>query len=505
MTRTRDRISPPDPPMPPACFRSRTTCLAALAALCLGGCARRLPPADVGYVSRWTATHYALARAERLNPPAASRWSAYAAIALYEGWAAFSDSLQSLGGQVNGLGALPKPLPKQQYDPAVVAMEAQAVVLLDFYKTGFASTTVAIRILHDSLVDARRTVGVPQQVLDRSVRYGTQLGQAILGWAATDNFRETRGKTLELKKGPQYWVPTATEADYRVQNLSAQTDMIEFDNPTAAARPGETSDRALIVNRPKPLGASLVPGVNITKAVEPYWGTLRPFALQSADSCSAKPPYEFSTDKKSSFYKMVDSVYQKSLHLTPEEKQIAFFWADNPGETGTPAGHWLGIISQLATQRKLSPERAVEAYVVAAIAMADAFIVCWRLKYDLSLLRPVTYIKRYIDPNWSPLLLTPPFPEFASGHAIQSRATAEVLTALLGDSTEFVDATHVTLGHPPRHFNSFREAAAQVALSRFLGGIHYMSSNLIGAEQGRCVGRSVLARVHTRKGSSPAS
>jgi hypothetical protein len=385
-------------------------------------------------------------------------------------------------------------------------MEAQAVVLLDFYETGFASTSVAIRVLRDSLVDERRIAGVPQAVLDRSVRYGTQLGQAILAWAATDQFSETRGMAVELKKGPQYWVPTATEADYRVQSLSGQTEMIEFDNPTAAARTGQISDRALILNRPKPLGASLVPGVNITQAVEPYWGTLRPFALQSADSCSAMPPYAFSTDRRSPFYRIVDSVYQKSLQLTPEEKQIAFFWADNPGETGTPAGHWLGIISQLATQRNLSPERAVEAYALSAIAMADAFIVCWRLKYEISLLRPVTYIKRHIDPTWSPLLLTPPFPEFASGHAIQSAATAEVLTALLGDSTSFDDATHLTLGHPPRHFNSFREAAAQVALSRFLGGIHYMSSNLIGAEQGRCIARTLLARVHTRRGvASPAA
>lgn len=479
--------------------RARKAPVAGLLLLALAGCARRLPPADASYVARWTATHYALARAERLNPPAASRWSAYAAIALYEGWAAFSDSLRSMAGQLNGLDSLPKPLPGERYDPAVVAMEAQAVVLLDFYKTGFASTTTAIRILHDSLFDARRTAGVPQNVLDRSVLYGTQLGKAIIAWSDTDQFRETRGKTIELKQGPQYWVPTATEADYRAQNLSAQTDFIEFDNPTAAAKTGQTSDRSLIVNRPKALGASLVPGVNITKAVEPYWGTLRPFALQSSDSCSARPPYEFSTDKRSAFYKMVDSVYQKSLHLTPEEKQIAYFWADNPGETGTPAGHWLGIISQLAAQRHLSPERAVEAYALSAIAMADAFIVCWHLKYEISLLRPITYIKRYIDPNWSTLILTPPFPEFASGHAIQSRATAEVLTALLGDSTAFVDATHVSLGHPPRHFNSFREAAAQVALSRFLGGIHYMSSNLIGAEQGRCIARTLLARVRTRR------
>ena len=473
-----------------------------LSLLALVGCGTSFPAADAGFVSRWTGTHYALARAERLNPPAASRWSAYAAIALYEGWAAFSDSLQSLAGQLNGLDSLPRPEPRVRHDPAIVAMEAQAVVLLSFYETGFASTSTAIRILHDSLIDVRRSAGVPQKVIDRSVGYGTRLGEAILAWAATDGFRETRGKTITLRSGPGYWVPTATPADYRAQNLSGKTDMIEFDNPTASGRVGQTSDRGLIVNRPRPLGAAMIPGLDITKPVEPYWGSLRPFALQSADSCSARPPYEYSADKGSPFYRMVDSVYRKSLQLTQEEKDIAFFWADNPGETGTPSGHWLGIISQLAAQLNLSPERIVEAYALSAIAMADAFIVCWRLKYEISLLRPVTYIKRHIDPYWTPLLVTPPFPEFASGHAIQSAATADVLTALLGDNTPFNDATHVTLGHPPRHFNSFREAAEQVALSRYLGGIHYMSSDLIGADQGRCIARHLLARVHTRRSTS---
>ncbi len=484
---------------PRVSFRTALLVLAVLSPL--GACRRSLPTADVGFVARWTATHYALARAERLSPPVASRVSAYAAIALYEGWAAFSDSLRSLAGQLNGLESLPKPRREERYDPATVALEAQSTVLLEIYRDGFASTGVAIRALRDSLVTARSTQGVSELVLRRSKEYGAELGQAILAWADKDNYAATRGRPFTLKKGPQYWVPTATEAEYRSQNMSAERDLVQFDNPTAAARPGEIGDRSLTVNRPKPLGTSLVPGVNVTKPVEPYWGEIRPFVLPSPDSCSARPPNEFSSEKGSAFYRMVDSVYQKRLHVTDEEREIAYFWADNPGESGTPAGHWLGIISQLATQRKLSPERAVEVYALAAIAMADAFIVCWRLKYELSLLRPVTYIQRYIDPKWHPLLLTPPFPEFASGHAIQSRATADVLTALLGDSVPFVDATHVPLGHAPRRFTSFRAAAYEVALSRYLGGIHYMSSNLAGAEQGRCIGRILLQRVHTRKGA----
>src|SRR5687768_18421694 len=80
----------------------RQRCALALLLLALG-CGPSFPPADTGFVSKWTTTHYALARAERLSPPVASRTSAYAAIALYEGWAAFSDSLRSMAGQLNGL------------------------------------------------------------------------------------------------------------------------------------------------------------------------------------------------------------------------------------------------------------------------------------------------------------------------------------------------------------------------------------------------------------------
>ena len=476
----------------------RTAHLAALA-LVVSGCHRTAPPADVGFVARWTSTHYALARAERLSPPVAARVSAYAAIGLYEGWAAFSDSLRSLGGQLNGLGALPAPVRSERYDPATVAVEAQAVVLLDLYQQGFASTTVTIEALHDSLVGARRAAVASEPVMARSISFGAELGRAILAWAAKDGFLETRGKEFVMPVGPQYWVPTATEAQYRSQNLSGETDIVSLDDPTASAKPTEMSERSLTVNRPKPRGATLVPGINVTKPVEPHWGQLRPFALETADSCQAPLPVPFSTSPGSAFYAQAKTVYDVGNSLTPEQRKIGYFWADNPGESGTPAGHWLGIISQLAVARHLTPERAAEVYAVAAIAMADAFIACWHLKYQVNLLRPVTYIQRYIDPKWQTALLTPPFPEYASGHAIQSAATAEILTAFLGDSTAFDDATHVNLGHPPRHFASFRAAAQEVALSRLYGGIHYPMGNENGAAQGRCIGRHVLARVKTRR------
>jgi len=470
----------------------------AAAAWGAAACSPPLPPADAGFVAKWTATHYALARAERLSPPVAARVSAYAAVALYEGWAAFSDSLVSLSGQLNGLDSLPRPALGQRFDPALVGMEAQTVVLGELYKEGFASTDIAIAALHDSLLAVRADQGVPEDVQNRSREYGRRLGEAIIAWSQQDGFAG-RSQAYQTRTGDHEWVPTATEAQYRSQMLSGDRDFVGLDNPTAAARPGVISDRSVAVDRPKRPGNTTNPGINLTVALEPQWGQLRPFALRSADSCAPPAPIQFSREKGSAFYQEALAVVEARRDLTPEQRAIAYFWADNPGESGTPAGHWMSVISQLADQRGLSPERTVELYALTSIAVADAFVQCWRVKYRYNLLRPVTYIQRYIDPTWQPLLLTPPFPSYTAGHSTQSGAAGEVLTALLGDSTAYTDATHVNLGHPPKPLASFRAAAAEAAMSRLYGGIHYPADNEQGARAGRCVGQSVLTRVHTRR------
>lgn len=470
---------------------STLQCAAAGLAGCTGA-----PPADAGFVAKWTATHYALARAERLSPPVASRTSAYAAIALYEGWAAFSDSLVSFAGQLNGLDALPRPERARGYDPALVAMEAQTVTLRELYREGFASTGVAVTLLRDSLLGVRERAGVAEAVRRRSLDYGAELGRAIVAWAGGDGFAG-RSLAFAAAPGPAAWVPTATEAQYRSQNVSMARDFVAFDNPTAGARPGETSERSLTVNRPKRPGNATSPGINPTLALEPHWGSLRPFALDSAAGCPAPAVSPYSADPASAMYQEAMAVVTAQRRLDAEQRATAYYWADNPGESGTPAGHWLGIMSSLATEKTLSPERTVEMYALTAIAMADAFIGCWKSKYEVNLLRPVTYIRRHIDPAWEPLLNTPPFPEYPSGHSVQSAAAAEVLTALLGD-VPFVDSTHEALGHPPRRFDGFHAAARQAQLSRLYGGIHYPMAIDNGAVQGRCIARKLLHRVHTR-------
>ena len=476
--------------------RCRTTA-ALLIPAALAGCARHLPRADLGFVTRWTRTHYALARAERLSPPVASRLTAYAAVALYEGWAAFSDSLRSLGGQLNGLAPLPRPRRGERYDPALVALEAQTIVLRGLYKEGFASTQVAIAALHDSLLGARMAEGVSAPVRRRSLAYGKQLADAILAWAGRDGFA-TRSYAYAPRKGPQFWVPTASEAEYRSRMLSMDRDFVGLDNPTAAARPGEFGDRSLVVDRPKRAGNTSTPGINLTVALEPHWGEQRFFALREADGCAAPPPPPFSTDPASAFGKDARSLLDLSKTLTPEQREIAYFWADNPGESGTPAGHWLSVLSGVASEWKLSPERTAEAYALTAIAVADGFIASFREKYRTNLLRPVTYIRRYLAPGWQPLLVTPSFPTYPSAHSTQSMAAAVVLTRLLGDHRPYDDSTHVAIGHPARHLGSFTDAAREAGISRIYAGIHYNFDNRGGQVLGACIGGAVLAHLHTR-------
>jgi hypothetical protein len=178
--------------------------------------------------------------------------------------------------------------------------------------------------------------------------------------------------------------------------------------------------------------------------------------------------------------------------LTREQEAVARFWSDDPGLTPSPSGHSISILTQVAGMLDVSLARAAEAYAKVGIAVADAFIACWNTKYRDNLLRPVTYIRDLIDPAWTPLLVTPPFPEYTSGHSVQSGAAAQVLADLFGDLA-FVDRTHERRGLPARSFRSFHEAAEEAAVSRLYGGIHFRAAIERGLEQGRCIGRHVSA------------
>jgi hypothetical protein len=228
-------------------------------------------------------------------------------------------------------------------------------------------------------------------------------------------------------------------------------------------------------------------------AMQPFWGTtVRTFALSRGAECDQGGPPPFSTLPTSAFYQEANEVYQTVNNLTPEQLTIARFWADGPGTISGP-GHSLAITNQILVQQNANLAVAAETYARVGIANADAVTAVWWAKYHYNLIRPVSYIRSVIDPNWNTTLPTPPFPEYTSAHSGQSAAAATSLEYVFGRHVAFTDHAHDTDGFAPRTFNRIYAFAEEAGISRIYGGIHYRSGNLEGQAQGRCVAAKVNA------------
>ncbi len=200
-------------------------------------------------------------------------------------------------------------------------------------------------------------------------------------------------------------------------------------------------------------------------------------------------------------------VYKTGNTLDSIKRSIALYWDDNPNisvERGhlnyflhkvSPAGHWVMITKQACLEKNVSLIKASQAYALVTIAMFDGFIACWDEKFTIDLIRPVTFIKRYINEKWEPLIQTPSFPEFTSGHAVVSNAAATVLTKLFGENYHFTDNTEIPFGIRPHTFPSFLVAAKESSMSRVYGGIHYPETARISVKQGQEIGKYVLNKL----------
>lgn len=466
----------------------------ALTAIAAVSACRRVPETDPRMVSEWMHTLYGVIRTERISPPIASRFMVYAAVALHEGLAAGRRGPASLVGTLNGLASLPAPNNGERYDGTLVSVAAELVVTDSLLADALPATQATLANLVDSLNRSRVALGVSDDVLDRSAELGRRIGLAIVSWSRADGFDGTRRKAYAAPVGPGLWFNDSPGSVYASQNLSGATEFVGLDNPANTARPGTTSDRGLIMNRPKKTGLEGLPPVNMAGATEPYWGSLRPFVLKTWNECPIADPPPYSTEPGSLLYQNALAVAELRKNLTPEQRSTAFYWADNPGETGTPAGHWIAIASQMVSQQSLSAPAAARIFVLSAAAQADAFIAAWGYKYHYNLIRPRTYIRRVIDSTWEPLIPTPPFPEYPSAHSAQSSAAATALTAMLGE-VAFDDSSGVAIGPAIQRFDSFAEAALAAGQSRIYGGIHFEVGNLGGRAVGSCIGAKVADRL----------
>lgn len=391
------------------------------------------------------------------SPPVTSRTYAYIAIAGYEAMIPSNKEYVSFAGQLHGLTALPKPDNSKDISYTLAAVDAilttgKAMVIseekIDTFQTGIEREFTAS--------------GMPQEVMQNSLRYGHQIAQSILLWAAKDKYKETRAlpKFAVADENPATWKPT----------------------PPA-----------------------------YIKAVEPNWNKMRTFVMDSASQFKPDRPPHFSTDTGSLFYKEAMSVYKAGVNQTKEENEIANFWDCNPFKVNvkghlmyatkkiSPNGHWENITRLICTKKGADAMESAAAYACLSVAMADCLISCWDEKYRSVVIRPETYINQYIDTNWVPTLQTPPFPEYTSGHSVISSVAATLLTKMFGDNVSFTDSTESEFDLPPRHFTSFNEAAKEAAISRFYGGIHYRTAINTGLTEGKAIGEFVMKKLKMKK------
>jgi hypothetical protein len=303
------------------------------------------------------------------SPMVASRNYTYAAVAAYEVIAAgYPDKYKSLAGQLKQLGSISKPASDPKADIELAS-------LLAYIKVGEAVTFPegSLQVYKDSILDLARDKGLPADIEKASQLLADSVSASVIRWSKKDNYLQTRGAekyTVNDQEGR--WIPTP------------------------------------------PMYAS---------AAEPHWKEIRPMVMDSAGMFTPPPPPDFNIkDKNSKYYQEVMSVKEAGTNLTPEQKHIALFWDDNPFKmhvTGhvmyaakkfSPPGHWMSVVGIAAQKARFDYASTVYAYTKTSIALFDAFIQCFNVKYKYNTMRPETVINKYIDPGWSPLPADAGFP-----------------------------------------------------------------------------------------------
>jgi len=392
-------------------------------------------------------------------PPVASRIYLYANMAAYEASLPAQKKYSSLSHSIPTFPNIAAPVQKTGVHYELASVYAFMITAKRFvFSEGALADSLERVLKHFKQIDP--------VVQKASIAYAQKVADSIIAWADKDGYKETRKlRRYTLLKSEGKWLPTA---------------------------PGYMA------------------------AVEPHWSRMRPVALDSSSECKPAPPPAFSIDKESSFFQQAQDVYNVHKNMTKEQKEIAMFWDCNPfflnvqGHLNfatkklSPGGHWMSIVGIAARKKGADLPTAAAAYVATAIALYDGFISCWDEKYRSNLVRPETYINAYIDEQWRPLLQTPPFPEYTSGHSVISTAAALVLTHFFGDNFRFDDYTETAYGLPIRTFKSFNHAAEEAAISRLYGGIHYRAAIENGQVQGKKVGEKVLSKVRLTSGNGVA-
>lgn len=386
------------------------------------------------------------------SPPLAARFFSYAILSGYEIVSQNDSKYKSMHGVLNNYPAIPKPDSIKNYNYQLAALLA----MMETAKKMQPSGTV-LQTYEQHFLDSCSQLGFDEDVIKNSKRYASFVSKQILAYAKQDGYNK-------ISNLPRY-TPLQTEGSW-------------FPTP---------------------------PG--FMAAVEPYFNTVRPFTLDSAAQFKPASPTKYDKKNGSGFYRLTEAVYKEGVAANPDHQVIAAFWDCNPFAVQdgghlqygfkkiSPGAHWLGITGIACLKANKNFEETMKLYTFVSVGLMDAFVCCWDEKFRSNRIRPETAIRKLINPEWQPLLQTPPFPEYVSGHSVISATSAVILSHFFGDHFSYTDSVEVSYGLPAKKFDSFMQAAQEAGVSRFYGGIHYMDAVTNGLNQGLKVGEWVLNKV----------
>jgi hypothetical protein len=386
-------------------------------------------------------------------PVTASRFYAYALLGAYEATHFATGRLPNINERLNMNPEIKTPAVPKNFNVSLASNYA----LLQVGRNIMPSGQMLEEKQNKLIAYFRKKKKISEADVKDNIRYADEIAQQVIAYAKTDGYNKLSTYTRYTpSKKDGHWYPTPPE---------------------------------------------------YMSAIEPQWKTVRPFFLDSASQFAPPPPVPFSKDSTSEFYKLMKEVYTMKNDLTKEQLEIANFWDCNPFAVDysghmaiglkkiSPGGHWMGIAGIACKKADISLDSAILIHTIVALTLHDAFISCWQEKYFSDRIRPESAINILMDPSWRPVLQTPPFPEYTSGHSVASASVAVVLTYLLGDNFSFVDTSEIYFGLPAREFKSFYQAADEAAISRLYGGIHFRDACDYGVKQGKQVGQFVLSNL----------
>jgi len=375
------------------------------------------------------------------RPPAAARLLAYTGLAAYEAAVPGMPEYNSLRYEFPGL-SLPTVENNKEYNWAISVNAAYANIFRHFYPHIRVSDANKITALENKFLEEFSGESFPD-VIERSKQFGFEVSEAVFEFSKSDSY----GHEAYANPQPSSYVPPAVGPN------------------------GE------------PLWQPTFPDYG--QALFPYWGKVRPFAMNQSDII-AQPPIPYSEDANSLFFQQANET-RIMVNLGSFTSQwVAEFWSDDfPDVTFEPAGRQIAIANILVQQDDIKMDRALELYAKMGMALCDAGIAIWNSKYIYNVRRPLEYIRDVMEPGWTTILnhpqtgqksITPPFPAYPSGHSGFGASGSAVMAEIFGNTHPFTDNCHqnrTEFNGTPRSFNTILEAGVENAYSRLPLGVHY--------------------------------